>query len=447
MKFYSPYQVVFLIIFFLQLSSVFGQVINIHSISFLREISGSNLEVSHYTLNGEYMNQSSRQKLLNPTNFGPTGMYPKSVSIYDGYISPNSLISVSHLPKSNLFFFGSFDKNTPLLTQFTDMEIDALYQWSLNGGKCIIANSAKMELITGQSGYDAEILSEKWGFDIIWDHPSSIIPSNVGESTTIFNGVFGTISNVNQGGADQGYFGITPVNSSVLATDEEGRPTLILDCTTMDLIVTDVDAYTYLGQVTQGPNITSDQDIFWANTIAFMDQLDTVWTAPTLNVSSDTLSVASSFYQYQWYLNDEPIIGANDPQYITTQNGLYYAEVTLLGGCKSKSNFAFYDSFPIDIPVEEPGVDTLVMPNVFSPNNDGVGDFFKPIKISGYHVNEISVYNRWGSMVHQEMNPDLLWDGHTAHEHASEGVYYWVMDYQNKKGILFTKSGMVQLVR
>jgi gliding motility-associated-like protein len=119
----------------------------------------------------------------------------------------------------------------------------------------------------------------------------------------------------------------------------------------------------------------------------------------------------------------------------------------LLGGCKSKSNFAFYDSFPIDIPVEEPGVDTLVMPNIFSPNNDGMGDFFKPIKISGYHVNEISVYNRWGSMVHQEMNPDLLWDGHTAHEHASEGVYYWVMDYQNKKGILFTKSGMVQLVR
>jgi gliding motility-associated-like protein len=368
------------------------------------------------------------------------------VSIYDGYISPNSLISVSHLPKSNLFFFGAFDKMNGSLNQFTDPEIDALYQWSLGGGKLIIAESSRLYGIDGVI-YDPSNLSSKWGFNIEQGSPSSINATNLGASTTIFNGVFGTISSVLQGGAAQGYFDVIPLNSSVLATDDEGRPTLILDCTTMDLIVTDVDAYTDFGAVTMGPNINNDQDIFWANTIAFMDQLDTVWTAPTLNVSSDTLSVASSFYQYQWYLNDEPIIGANDPQYITTQNGLYYAEVTLLGGCKSKSNFAFYDSFPIDIPVEEPGVDTLVMPNVFSPNNDGVGDFFKPIKISGYHVNEITVYNRWGSMVHQEMNPDLLWDGHTAHEHASEGVYYWVMDYQNKKGILFTKSGMVQLGR
>ena len=442
MKFYTPSQVVFLIIFFLQIGLVFGQSININSISFLRQPQFQN----EYTLNGAFMIQSSRQKLLNPTNFGPTGMYPKSVSIYDGYISPNSLISVSHLPKSNLFFFGAFDKMNGSLNQFTDPEIDALYQWSLGGGKLIIAESSRLYGIDGVI-YDPSNLSSKWGFNIEQGSPSSINATNLGASTTIFNGVFGTISSVLQGGAAQGYFDVIPLNSSVLATDEEGRPTLILDCTTMDLIVTDVDAYTDFGAVTMGPNINNDQDIFWANTIAFMDQLDTVWTAPTLNVSSDTLSVASSFYQYQWYLNNEPIIGANDPQYITTQNGLYYAEVTLLGGCKSKSNFAFYDSFPIDIPVEEPGVDTLVMPNIFSPNNDGMGDFFKPIKISGYHVNEISVYNRWGSMVHQEMNPDLLWDGHTAHEHASEGVYYWVMDYQNKKGILFTKSGMVQLVR
>ena len=434
------------VLFSLQLSLVLGQSINIHSISFFREVSGMNIEDSHYTLNGEYMNQSSRQKLLNPNNFGPMGLYNKSVSIYDGYTSSNSLINVAQQPKSTLFFFGSFDKTSETLNQFTDFEIDALYQWSLNGGKCIIANSARM-MVGFDVSYDAGILGEKWGFNIINDYPSLIIPNNEGESTTIFNGIFGIISNVFQGGAAQGYFDIIPPNSSVLATDNEGRPTLILDCTTMDLIVTDVDAFTYLGQVTQGPNISSDQDIFWANTIAFMDQLDTVWVSPSLNVSYDTLSVASNFYQYQWYFNDEPIIGATDPQYITTQNGLYYAEVTLTGGCKSKSNFAFYDTFPLDKPIEDPSADTLIMPNVFSPNNDGSGDFFEPIEISGYHVNEISVYNRWGSLVHQVRNPDFLWDGSTDHQYASEGVYYWVLDYQNKKGVLYTKSGMVQLVR
>ncbi len=434
-------KILLFVLFSLQLSLVLGQSINIHSISYLRQP----LFQNEYTLDGAFMIQSSRQKLLNPNNFGPMGLYNKSVSIYDGYTSSNSLINVAQQPKSTLFFFGSFDKVNETLNQFTNPEIDALYQWSLEGGKLVIAQSSRLYGIDGVI-YDPSILNLKWGFNIALSYPSSINPTNRGTSTSIFNGIFGIISNVFQGGAAQGYFDIIPQNSSVLATDNEGRPTLILDCTTMDLILADVDAFTSFGQVTQGPNISSDQDVFWANTIAFMDQLDTVWVSPSLNVSYDTLSVASNFYQYQWYFNDEPIIGATDPQYITTQNGLYYAEVTLTGGCKSKSNFAFYDTFPLDKPIEDPSADTLIMPNVFSPNNDGSGDFFEPIEISGYHVNEISVYNRWGSLVHQVRNPDFLWDGSTDHQ-ASEGVYYWVLDYQNKKGVLYTKSGMVQLVR
>lgn len=99
-------KILLFVLFSLQLSLVLGQSINIHSISYLRQP----LFQNEYTLDGAFMIQSSRQKLLNPNNFGPMGLYNKSVSIYDGYTSSNSLINVAQQPKSTLFFLGHLTK-------------------------------------------------------------------------------------------------------------------------------------------------------------------------------------------------------------------------------------------------------------------------------------------------------------------------------------------------
>lgn len=94
-----------------------------------------------YTLNGSHMT-SSALKLLRWSNFSLAGTYPKTVSIVNSYGNSNSLAGISNVSGVDLFFFGGFDINSSSLIQFTDAEIDSLYDWSLSGGKMIIYGAA-----------------------------------------------------------------------------------------------------------------------------------------------------------------------------------------------------------------------------------------------------------------------------------------------------------------
>jgi len=105
------------------------QNININSISTIRQSSGDN----GYTLDGFRMTEGSRPKLLNPSNFGANGIYTKVISISDNYGTSGSLTQVYSSPTNSIFFFGTFDKNDTSTQQFTNDEIDSLYNWSLRG--------------------------------------------------------------------------------------------------------------------------------------------------------------------------------------------------------------------------------------------------------------------------------------------------------------------------
>ncbi|MEI8202363.1 MAG: gliding motility-associated C-terminal domain-containing protein [Bacteroidota bacterium] len=93
------------------------------------------------------------------------------------------------------------------------------------------------------------------------------------------------------------------------------------------------------------------------------------------------------------------------------------------------------------------------LPNIFTPNGDGINDLFMP-KIPYYLVEKVDmkIFNRWGKMLYQTSNPDINWDGKdmTNHADCAEGVYYYVCDvYEYKiKGIKKrTLSGSVSLYR
>ena len=81
----------------------------------------------------------------------------------------------------------------------------------------------------------------------------------------------------------------------------------------------------------------------------------------------------------------------------------------------------------------------ITIPNVFTPNNDGVNDFFK-IKNVKYLNLEVMIYNRWGFKVFEQKNytDENSWTG----KGCSEGVYYYVVKYKD-----IVKTGYVQLIR
>ncbi len=91
----------------------------------------------------------------------------------------------------------------------------------------------------------------------------------------------------------------------------------------------------------------------------------------------------------------------------------------------------------------------IKIPNIFTPNNDGINDYFEPLSLIGISDLQLEVVNRWGNAVYSEhSNNHFKWDGHTnTNEPCSDGVYFYKViysDYCNKQEIVM---GFIQLIR
>ena len=88
--------------------------------------------------------------------------------------------------------------------------------------------------------------------------------------------------------------------------------------------------------------------------------------------------------------------------------------VTTNNGYISESNW-------VTCSVPEPP--TIVIPNVFTPNNDGYNDLFVIRNLMAYDVRIIEVKNRWGKTVYRSTNYNNDWNG----SNLPDGVYYGVL--------------------
>ena len=86
-------------------------------------------------------------------------------------------------------------------------------------------------------------------------------------------------------------------------------------------------------------------------------------------------------------------------------------------------------------PPDDGGSDTdcndpsIFVPNTFSPNQDMVNDYWKPItKSSCWWRWECRVYNRWGALVWISYDPDDKWLGERLEAFVPDGVYTWVIE-------------------
>jgi gliding motility-associated-like protein len=391
--------VIIFLIFLTCDASIIAQTINIHSVASLRETSFDN----GYTLDGDHM-ASSRAKLFNPGNFSDTGIYKKKITIYSAYYTSGSLEQITQNDDIDLFFFGSFNEGGANTIPFTQPEIDSLYEWSLRGGKLIIAEQSN------PGGSDYQQLDKKWGYTIAYLPTTYIFPVEEAIQTKIFNGPFGVVERANMGGLAQGYFRVVSSDISVLGTDQSGRNTLYIDCKTRDLICADVDAYTDLGGLSNGDEILNDQDRFWANTIAFMDSLGD--NPPPADIQYDGTNLFTNNYSsYQWLLNWDIIEGADSISVIPGPDGYYRVIVKDDIGCIDTSNVFVYGSpltpaiqCPEDITIAtDRGVNyatlTLPLPQVFdtdgiaSNTNDAPDTFLIGVTTVTWTVNDSAGYS------------------------------------------------------
>lgn len=77
----------------------------------------------------------------------------------------------------------------------------------------------------------------------------------------------------------------------------------------------------------------------------------------------------------------------------------------------------------------------ITIPNVFSPNNDGINDEFK-VNLNGntaksYHI---SIFGNWGTLMFNSGNANISWDGRTTSGmKATAGTYYYVVEFNGKQ--------------
>lgn len=93
----------------------------------------------------------------------------------------------------------------------------------------------------------------------------------------------------------------------------------------------------------------------------------------------------------------------------------------------------------IDQPVQ---IENFTPPNAFTPNGDGVNDYFtlptvqQSLLVSNcyYRFANIKVYNRWGKKVYESSTQNFQWSG----DKLPAGVYYYYLDYTNQiyKGVI-----------
>jgi gliding motility-associated-like protein len=69
---------------------------------------------------------------------------------------------------------------------------------------------------------------------------------------------------------------------------------------------------------------------------------------------------------------------------------------------------------------------TFFIPNAFSPNGDGINDYFygKGVGIAKY---ELYVFDRWGNLIFFADDINKYWDGKANHgsDMAQQDVYVW----------------------
>ena len=142
--------------------------------------------------------------------------------------------------------------------------------------------------------------------------------------------------------------------------------------------------------------------------------------------------VNSDITGYSW----SPATGLSDPIIKNpvaspSSNITYTLTVTSEGGCTGSAQ--------VTVSVEQ-----VVIPNAFTPNGDGINDFWNIGHLEEYRNCTVDVFNRGGQLVFHSIGYSKPWPGTYNGSVLPSGTYYYVIDLKNGQKKL---SGEVTLIK
>ena len=151
----------------------------------------------------------------------------------------------------------------------------------------------------------------------------------------------------------------------------------------------------------------------------------------------DTLLIQlpEDYSYYQWFDQNNDSI-SNSSVLSIYQAGDYYVYVEDQNGCFDYSNSVTVD----EVPRTE-----LYVPNTFTPNADWHNEVFT---VYGKNIKEYSlkIFNRWGDLLFESNDIQKHWDGYFKGRKVDENKYLYYIEIIGEDDVLFTKSGIINLI-
>lgn len=155
---------------------------------------------------------------------------------------------------------------------------------------------------------------------------------------------------------------------------------------------------------------------------------------PNTNVQFTDLSSVSSGTITNWVWSFGDSVGVynftQNPSHTYGHDGTYMVTLAV------QSSNGCWDTIQYPYTV----VSEVIIPNVFTPNNDGSNDLlvFKNLE---YHPNSaLTIFNRWGNKIYESSDYKNNWNG----ESHKDGVYYFILKIGDVDEPV---TGFVQLIR
>lgn len=251
----------------------------------------------------------------------------------------------------------------------------------------------------------------------------------------------------------EGVIDVAPLPEIEVSVDDPLKCNPAVFNFTFDTPLDDIANYTWIFPVNDTLNDINDFDLFYDEVNAYdvevfietndgcldsvyIDDFFEVVPQPTANFEyapkpmgyiepdAEFLNSSTNADYYEWYIeqgqpsySDEVNPNASFP---VGEIGEY--EVTLV----AFSDLGCLDSITKVIEVGPEVV--LYVPNTFTPDGDGVNETWRPY-IDGIDIQnfQLIVFNRWGEVVFESLDPEGSWDGRYGGEPVKEGTYVWTI--------------------
>lgn len=143
--------------------------------------------------------------------------------------------------------------------------------------------------------------------------------------------------------------------------------------------------------------------------------------------------------EFEWFLNDILIESATTDTFVASQYGAYKVIISQTSGCLV-SNELFFN---INQPVEQfPDVPNI--PNLVSPNNDGINDtWIIPIEFTSGTSAEVTIFSSQGKVVFRTNDYQNNWPENRIEFNYVNPVFYYIIKVPDKEPL----KGSITIVK